>query len=217
MHRCIAAFRPTRRLFACGGFPAGSPFCRRGLVRRRLLFRRAVRHGGIDLDRRVIRCRQRIDLDRTIFAIGLVGAVGAFRAVGLLRLVNSGFGTICAIGCAIAIRSRRIIRAVRVIAITAIATPALAALPIIWTLRLVRPLSVALTLCVIRRAIRRLPLVPLFLIDGIDAEVMFGMLKIIFRSNTITCRRCVARQSQVFFVYLESVAANPDAWSVAVE
>ncbi len=131
--------------------------------------------------------------------------------------MNGGFGTVRTIGYTIAISGRRTIRAVRIIAITAIAASTLAALPIIWTLRLVRPLSITLTLCVIRWAIRRLPFVPLFLIDGIDTEVMFGMLKIIFRSNTITCGRCVARQSQVFFVYLERVAANPDAWSVAVE
>lgn len=46
---------------------------------------------------------------------------------------------------------------------------------------------------------------------------MLGMLKVILCSNTIAGGRSITGQSQVFFVYLKRVAANPDAWSVAVE
>lgn len=208
MHRRIAAHRMACGLVACGGFPTGTPFGRCRFFGNRWLFRRVIRRSRIDLDRCLAFRRLCIDLDRTIFAVGLVCTICAFCAVGLLRRADggaSGFGTVRTIGISIAVGRRRTVRAVCVIAITAITASALAALPI------------PLTLSVIGLGICRLPFVPLFLIDGINAEVMLGMLKVILCSNTIAGGRCVARQSQVFFVYLERVAANPDAWSVAIE
>ncbi len=50
-----------------------------------------------------------------------------------------------------------------------------------------------------------------------DAEIMLGMLHIIFRRNPITGRLSIARQGEVFFVNLKRVSANSDIRPVAVE
>ena len=201
----------TGSLVARGGFPAGAPFGRRGFIGDRLLLRRIIGCGRIGRCRRVVLRRLCIDLDRTVIAVALARTACALRAVGVVRRADIGFGAVRTVGPTIAVRRRGAVGAMCVVAIAAIAPTALAALTIVL------PVPVTLTLSVIGLGIRSLPLVPLLLIDGIDAEVMFGMLIVVLGSYSVAGGRCVARQSQIFFVYLERVAANPDAWSVTIE
>lgn len=201
MHRRIPI---NPRLIACGGFPAGPPFCRCRLFRYRLFIRCTVCRSGIDLYRRIALCRRRLDLNRTVVTVGLACAVCALGTVGPLRTSGIGVGTVRIIARGLTISSRGAICTVSIVPVAAIAAAA-------------STLRITVTLPVIRLGVRRLPLVPLLLINGIDAEVMFGMLIIVLRSNTVACGRCIARHSQVLFMYLKRVAANPDTWSVAVE
>ena len=62
-----------------------------------------------------------------------------------------------------------------------------------------------------------LPLRTFFLIGGIDPKIMLGMLVVIFRCDSVTGAGRIARQRQIFLVYLKRVPADPHAWSVAVE
>lgn len=56
------------------------------------------------------------------------------------------------------------------------------------------------------------------LIDLIDdAEIVLGVLKIVFSGNAITGRRGVTRQCQVFFMDLEGVATDANVRAVAVK
>ena len=56
------------------------------------------------------------------------------------------------------------------------------------------------------------------LIDQADnPKVMLGMLKVTFCRYSITGSLCVARQGQILFIDLKSIAANTDIGTVAVE
>ena len=60
-------------------------------------------------------------------------------------------------------------------------------------------------------------LAELFLRGGYQAEIVFGVLVVIFGRYAVAGGCRVTRESQVFLVHLKRVAANSDAWSVAIE
>ncbi len=58
---------------------------------------------------------------------------------------------------------------------------------------------------------------PLFHIGGVDAEIMFGVLKVVFRCDPVTRAGGITRQTKILLVNLKRVPANAHARSVAVE
>ncbi len=58
---------------------------------------------------------------------------------------------------------------------------------------------------------------PLFHVDGVDPEIMFGVLVVVFRCDPVTSASGIARQPKILFMNLECVSANPHARSIAVE
>lgn len=51
----------------------------------------------------------------------------------------------------------------------------------------------------------------------VDPEVMFRVLKVIFSGDTIACGCRVARESEIFFINLEGIAADAHIRTIAVE
>ncbi len=94
--------------------------------------------------------------------------------------------------------------------------PAFALIEIL-SLRLPPAVSGVATLLVRHLSVSGMALGAFFLIDGIDPEIVLGVLIVVFRRYAVASTRCIARETQIFFVHLKRVSANPHAWSVAVE
>jgi len=91
------------------------------------------------------------------------------------------------------------------------------ALTEILSLRLAPAVSGVTSLLIRHLAVSRMTLSALFLVGGIEPEIVLGVLIVVFRRYAVTSTRRIARETQIFFVHLKRVSANPHGWSVAVE
>lgn len=100
---------------------------------------------------------------------------------------------------------------------TAIHIGPILAMPVVLCMRMATAITGVAALLIRRLTVPGMAQGAFFQIGGIDPEVMFGMLIVVFRRHPVAGTRGVAGKTEIFFVHLERIPANANARSVAVE